>query len=89
MIVFTPKDLLFQVMCGSSGITGREDNFNYNPEEDRDQLLLDAGHHFQDVQLERRRMLRELEDTNTEFPYKTVLEYIQNNQFQRPSPHKS
>jgi hypothetical protein len=85
---FTPKDLLFQVMSGSSTIAGGREHFNYNPEEDRDQLLLDGGSHFQDVVQERRRMLKELEDTNKEFPYKTVLQYIQDGQFERPSPHK-
>ena len=85
---FTPKDLLFQVLSGGSITPEGRDNFNYNPEEDRAQLLLDGGSHFQDVVQERRRMLKELEDTNREFPYKTVLQYIQENKFQRPSPHK-
>ena len=68
---------------------GRRQDFNYNPEEDRDQLLLDGGYHFQDVVQERRKMLKELQDTNREFPYKTVLQYIQESHFERPSPHKS
>ena len=76
-------------MNGGSSIPGGRGNFNYNPEEDRDQLLLDGGSHFQDVVQERRKMLKELEDTNREFPYKTVLQYIQESQFERPSPHKS
>ena len=86
---FTPKDLLFQVMNGGSTLPVGRHDFNYNPEEDRDQLLLDGGSHFQDVVQERRRMLKELEDTNREFPYKTVLQYIQESHFERPSPHKS
>jgi hypothetical protein len=86
---FAPKDLLFQVMNGGSTVAVGREHFNYDPEKDRAQLLLDGGSHFQDVVLERRRMLKELEDTNKEFPYRTVLQYIQDGQFERPSPHKS
>ena len=88
MSVFSPLDLLFQIVSGGSAIVARGDDYGYDPEVDRDELLLDGGHHYQDVHLERRRMLRELEDTDEVFPYKTVLEFIEDNQFQRPAPYK-
>lgn len=88
MSVFSPMDILFQIMSGGSAIVDRVGNYNFNPEEDWYQLLLDTGNHSQDVLLDRRRMLKELEDTNQEFPYKTVLKFIQDNQFQRLTPKK-
>jgi hypothetical protein len=86
---FIAKDLFFQVINGGDSIEGRDDNYNYDQKKDRAQLLLDGGQHFTDVVLERKRMLRDLEDTDKAFPYRTVHHYIHDNHFARPTPRKT
>jgi hypothetical protein len=86
---FIAKDLLFQIIHGGDSIAeNRGENYDYDQKKDRDHLLLDGGQHFTDVVIERKRMLKELETTDKEFPYKTVFNYIHDGQFRRPTPRK-